>query len=87
MNNSNLISPFTLSPKFNKRHKKCSSDINENYSNKIDLLENVHKKYALKEEEIISLKNEFNKYSHDYGLLISELNFWKKILDKKYVNF
>ena len=87
MNNSNFISPFTLSPKFNKRHKKCSSDINENYSNKIDLLENVHKKYALKEEEIISLKNEFNKYSHDYGLLISELNFWKKILDKKICEF
>ena len=87
MNKSKTISPFTLSPIFNKKHKKCSSDINDNSTNIINLLENVHDNFVLNEEEINSLKNEFNKYSRDYSLLVSELNFWKKIFDKKIYEF
>ena len=34
-------------------------------------------------KEIHTLKKTIEKYLHDYNLLINELNFWKKVLDKK----
>ena len=42
---------------------------------------------ALNEKEFNSLKTEINKLLHDYSSLISELNFWKKVLDKKIATF
>ena len=51
-----------------------------------------HKLYDSKnfiptEKEIYSLKKTIKKYYHDYNLLLTELNFWKKTLDKKIIFF
>ena len=88
MSKTTSISPFILSPQYIKKHNKCSSDINENSSNKSILLsENQYDNFVPNEKEINLLKNEINQYSRDYSLLISELNFWKKIFDKKVGTF
>ena len=41
------------------------------------------KNYKPTQKEIDSLKKTIKKYCHDYNLLIDEINFWKKGLDKK----
>ena len=74
MNQILSISPFSLSPKY---HKLFSSEVNGNQYDTFDL----------SEKEINSLKEKMKKYSHDYNLLISEMDFWKKILDKKITSF
>ena len=76
------ISPFSLSPKYIKKHKRFSSDINEKTLYKLDC-----DSHFLNETEINLMKEKIKKYLYDYGLLISELNFWKKILDKKLASF
>ena len=76
------ISPFSLSPKYIKTHKRFSSDINEKTSNKL----NCNTQFP-NETEINLLKEKIKKYLNDYDLLVSELNFWKKILDKKLTSF
>lgn len=81
------ISPFVLTPKIIRKHKKCSSAISENPPNNILKMEHLYDNFVPNKEEINQLKNEFNQYIHDYGLLISELNFWKKNLDKKFGTF
>ena len=81
------ISPFILSPKSNKRHKQCSSDINDNTSINIIQTDNLSGNFAPNEKEINQIKAEFKQYSQDYGLFINELNFWKKILDKRFETF
>jgi len=88
MSKTTSISPFILSPKYIKKHKKCSSDVNENSSNNsIMLSENQYDNFVPNTKEINLLKSEINQYSRDYSLLISELNFWKKIIDKKVGTF
>ena len=88
MSKTTSISPFVLSPKYIKKHKKCSSDVNENSSNNsIMLSENQYDNFVPNTKEINLLKSEINQYSRDYSLLISELNFWKKIIDKKVGTF
>ena len=82
MNKMLSISPFTLSPKYIKKHKRFSSDINEKSFNKLD-----YGTHFPNEIEINLMKENIKKYLYDYGLLISELNFWKKILDKKLASF
>ena len=74
MNQILSISPFSLSPKY---HKLFSSEVNGNQ----------YDTFELSEKEINSLKEKMKKYSHDYNLLISEMDFWKKILDKKITSF
>ena len=74
MNKILSISPFSFSPKY---HKHLFSDINYNQLDTFDL----------SEKEINSLKAKMKKYSYDYGILISEMDFWKKILDKKFTSF
>ena len=81
------ISPFILSPKSNKRHKQCSSDINDNTSINIIQTDKLSGNFAPNEKEINQIKAEFKQYSQDYGLFINELNFWKKILDKRFETF
>ena len=39
------------------------------------------------EKEINLLKRQIKKNSHDYKMLINEIEFWKKLLDKKLANF
>ena len=39
------------------------------------------------DKEIKLLKNEFKKYFHDYKMLLNEILFWKKLLDKKIEDF
>ena len=88
MSKTTSISPFVLSPKYIKKHQKCSSDINDNsLNNSIMLTQNQYDNFVPNETEINLLKNEVNQYTRDYSLLISELNFWKKILDKKVGTF
>ena len=41
------------------------------------------KNYKPTQKEIDSLKKTIKKYCHDYNLLLDEINFWKKGLDKK----
>lgn len=41
------------------------------------------KSFKPTQKEINTLKKTIKKYLHDYNLLLNELNFWKKILDKK----
>ena len=41
------------------------------------------KNYKPTQKEIDSLKQAIKKYCHDYNLLVDEVNFWKKGLDKK----
>ena len=74
MNQILSISPFSLSPKY---QKLLSSDVNGNQLDTFDL----------SEKEINSLKEKMKKYLYDYCLLISEIDFWKKILDKKITSF
>ena len=80
MNKSLSISSFSLSPNVIKKHKRFSSDINENPGNQ-------YTNFIINEKIINLLKEEIMKYSKDYNLLISELNFWKKIFDKKILTF
>ena len=82
MNKTLSISPFSLSPNISKNHKRFSSYLNQKSSNTLE-----YDPHFPSEKEINSLKEKIKKYLYDYGLLISELNFWKKILDKKLTSF
>ena len=42
-----------------------------------------YKEFQPSEKEINLLKKTIKKYCHDYNLLLNEMTFWKKIIDKK----
>ena len=75
-----------------KKYSLFCSTCNKDICLLCDKYHRNHYKYDYKdfiptEKEIHTLKKTIKKYFHDYKMLLNELNFWKKLLDKKIAGF